>query len=213
MILKKFDVPECVPAQIREPMRLLTGEVQDMVTDWVLFEQISAQGNMSLMNKMAPEFFRRIQEVLFEHLILGIARLTDTAQRGGKQNLTFDYLFLDKPAELDKLVDLVEKAPNIRKIRNKLVAHLDLACGLDPNDLTDDKTWTEIKESIELMEAIVERAWAKWAKGSSPVTRAGISEIFNCLQKADAYDVLEAKKKVPPDFWNWPEDMRSDFFR
>jgi hypothetical protein len=194
-------------------MRLLTGEVQDMVTDWVLFEQISAQGNMSLMNKMAPEFFRRIQEVLFEHLILGIARLTDTAQRGGKQNLTFDYLFLDKPAELDKLVDLVEKAPNIRKIRNKLVAHLDLACGLDPNDLTDDKTWTEIKESIELMEAIVERAWAKWAKGSSPVTRAGISEIFNCLQKADAYDVLEAKKKVPPDFWNWPEDMRSDFFR
>jgi hypothetical protein len=211
MILKKIDVPESVPANIREQLRLLTGEVQDLVTDWQIFEQISAQENMSLMNNTAPEFFRRIQEVLFEHLIIGIARLSETPQQGGKQNLTFDHLFFDKPAELDKLIEFVGKAPNIRRIRNKLVAHLDFACGLDSNDLTDNKTLTEIKESIELMEAIIERAWLKWTKGSFVVTHPG-PEIFNCLQKAVVYDVLEVKGKVPPNFWNWPDDMRLDFF-
>ena len=210
MILKKIEVPEDVPAHIREPLGLLTGQVQNLVTDWLLFEQISTQENMSLMNNTAPEFFRRIQEILFGHLILGIARLTETAQQGGKKNLTFDDLFFDKPPELDRLFEFVKKAPNIRKIRNKLIAHLDFLCGLDSNDLTDDKTFTEIKGSIELMEAIVERAWVTWAKGSFVMARPG-PEILNCLQKAAVYDVLEAKAKVPLNFWNWPEDMRSDF--
>lgn len=211
MILKKFEVPEYVPADMRGPLGLLTGEVQDLVTDWLLFEQIRAQENLDLMNNTAPEFFLRFQEVLFEHLIIGIARLTDTAQQGDKQNLTFNHLFINQPAELDKLVEFVKKAANIRKIRNKLVAHLDFACGLDPNDLTNDKTLAEIKESIELMEGIVEGAWVKWAKGSFVVTRPG-PEIFNSLQKAVVYDDLEANNKVPPNFWNWPEDMRRDIF-
>ena len=47
---------------------------------------------VDLLNRAAPNFFGIIQEVLFEHITLHVARLTDRVKSLGKENLTVQEL-------------------------------------------------------------------------------------------------------------------------
>jgi len=213
MILTTVKI-EDAPENIREPLGLLTGEAQDLYCAWQIFKDISIEvpETIALINKTSPFFFIRIQNLLFEHLIIGVARLTDPPSQFGHRNLTLHDLFDgEKPVQIG---ELEKTASNIREIRRKIVGHLEYECGIDPSSLPNKGIIAEIRKSLELIEEILELAWGKWANGVYSISNAAGSEsieILNCLQKAEVYDRLEKKGAVPENLWNYPEDLLQDF--
>ncbi len=88
---------------------------------------------LTLLNETAALFFRIIQNVLWDDVLLHIARLTDSPKSMGKDNLTILRLppaIPDKTIsnEIQHLVDTtVKKSTFARDWRNRYLAHRDLS--------------------------------------------------------------------------------------
>jgi hypothetical protein len=93
---------------------------------------------VELLNSVAGFFFGVIEQVLWEDTILHIARLTDSLQSVGEDNLTLLRLAetVQDPTLAEEVKKLVEQAQSAavsaRIWRNKHLAHRDLALALDP---------------------------------------------------------------------------------
>jgi hypothetical protein len=95
---------------------------------------------IDLLKWAASVFFGLLNGILWHDIILSIARLTDPAQSSRKCNASLAYLrerlasFMDTPS-LDtlnsKLQDIQSYCDPIRQIRNRLLAHDDLATALN----------------------------------------------------------------------------------
>ena len=90
---------------------------------------------ITILNKAASNFFRLVQDVFWDDIILHIARLTDPPATGKNANLTILALPSIAPEQIKhKLEDLaaalVLKVEFCREWRNKLVAHKDLSVAL-----------------------------------------------------------------------------------
>lgn len=184
MILQKVEVPESVPVHIRQPLGLLTGEAQELHCVFLTFQELyeKSRGNIPLLNQTAPKFFGRIKYILFEHLIIGIARFTDPEIQGKNRNITLRDLFDGtKPPELE---ELQRKAKNIRTIRKKIVAHLDRDSGLDTTLLPKERIFRDVRESIELIDAIIIIAWKKWTGQEFVMHGSDAPELLSSLKKA-----------------------------
>jgi len=92
-----------------------------------------------LLQSTAHKFFRDLNLMLIEHLILQICKLTDPECTMGKRNLTVQFLinnadFSASPRELAKLTKIAARIDAFRKrilpARNKLISHLDLDAAL-----------------------------------------------------------------------------------
>ena len=91
------------------------------------------------MNKTAPTFFSRHEQLLIQHIILSIARVTDSRQSGSRKNaqdnLTLLRLLdLSDPVHQELRTDLQSRwktisvqAEPMRQYRHKLLAHASLA--------------------------------------------------------------------------------------
>lgn len=213
MILTTFNI-EDAPEKIRKPLGLLTGEAHDLYCAWQIFKDISIDvpATTALINKTSPFFFIRVQNILLEHLIIGVARLTDPPLQFNHRNLTFHDLFDgEKPLQIE---ELEKSATNIREIRRKIVGHLDYECGIDPSLLPNKGIITEIRKSLELIDEILQLAWERWTGNIYTISSIAASEtveILKCLQKAEVYDRLEKSKAVPEGLWNYPEDLIQNF--
>ena len=121
--------------------KLLRLEVIWLHQKWQEYRRLFAgpEGRISVLNRAAPSFFRTIQDVMWDDILLHIARLTDSAatmRHADKRNLTLQCLpamFSDAKLadELQGLVnDSVAKAGFAWKWRTKRLAHTDLAVAL-----------------------------------------------------------------------------------
>ncbi len=210
MILTTVNVPDCVPDRLKKQLELLTGEVQDLHCARCLFWDlcIEAPENVKLIRRTAPYFFKRLQSILLEHLIL-VARLTDPPSTGKNRNLGLADLFLGtKPPQI---AALATESADMREIRNKIVAHLDWKVGLDPSTLPGDKIFRKIRTCTKLMAEVIDSVWQQWADGGYTMPNSDAMEITNCLGKALAYDQLEQEGVVVENFWSAPEDMKQEF--
>jgi hypothetical protein len=92
---------------------------------------------IDLMNKVAPLFFRVVQDSLFEVTLLHIARLTDPPKSAGKENLTVKRIpLLVSDQRLSgvlksKIEVAVQKSEFCRDWRNRLIAHQDLKLAIE----------------------------------------------------------------------------------
>jgi len=86
------------------------------------------------LHRIAPLFFRDLDLLLIEHLILQICKITDPEESRGQTNLTLEFLvnhadFSEAPQEIVTLRQLRARMQGFReKIlpqRNKLIGHLD----------------------------------------------------------------------------------------
>ena len=104
---------------------------------WQTYRQLFAtsEARFMLLAELLPDFGALIQQVLADAVVLGICRLCDKAEIGGKRNLTFDRLRSSlnpvPSATQSKLLDAkvaeIEAAvAALREHRNKRLAHLDL---------------------------------------------------------------------------------------
>lgn len=117
----------------------LHNEVSWIHAKWLEYRKLFAKSEerIDLLNETAGFFFRVVQDVLWDDVLLHIARLTDPAEQGRFQNLTLPRLaeaFSDTEVgpELALSVDAVlSKAEFAREWRNRRIAHRDLPLALD----------------------------------------------------------------------------------
>jgi len=99
---------------------------------------------IDIMNESAPYFFRIVEDLLLENIILSIARITDPPNKFGNKNLSiqmFPSLVSEDGfrSQVKNLVDIsLGKVNFCRDWRNKRLAHLDLTLaimeGIQPLD-------------------------------------------------------------------------------
>ena len=105
--------------------------------DYKIFKQLftASEERITLLNNVAPGYFRVTQDLLIGSVFLSICRLTDPIKSAGKKNLSFDRLFSEisdkisksKLTKLEKLLKgIKEKSQPIRDYRNKRLSHTDL---------------------------------------------------------------------------------------
>ncbi len=117
----------------------LWNELAWLYTKWGEYVEIfgSKPSRIELVNEAAGQFFRIVQDVLWEDSLLHIARLTDSPKSAGKDNLTIRRLpdLIDKEdvrKKVLKLIDVaVEKADFCRDWRNRHIAHKDLGLAME----------------------------------------------------------------------------------
>jgi AbiU2 len=92
---------------------------------------------VDILNDTASSFFRIVQDSLWEQTILGVARLTDRARTGQKENLTIQQLSaaISDPSLACRVVEAIDEAIKrsefCRDWRNRRIAHRDLYLSIE----------------------------------------------------------------------------------
>lgn len=121
---------------------------------WDRYEALFGSAErVSVLNENSGNFWHAIQLVLFDHVLLGICRLTDPPQMGSRQNLTVSQLYQLDPgphkAELLRLVRRAERrAEFARSWRNKRIAHNDFDQTVGPADGLARATRNKVRDAL-----------------------------------------------------------------
>jgi AbiU2 len=112
-----------IPQQLRELYGYLSGALIETYEAFCALQRLYMDEDVvASMNSTAAEFFAFVKEVLAQHIILSIARLTDKPQTGGQDNSTLSRLVLElsdqKYSELRTQLD--EKCKRIEQMRDPI---------------------------------------------------------------------------------------------
>src|SRR5262245_23634721 len=120
---------------------------------------------IELLNRAAPQFFRMVQDELWEMFLLHLSRVTDPAYSFGsknKPNLSVQALaehIADAKlrAEVGKAVaDALKATAFARDWRNRHIAHKDLKLALDqPTIALADASRAQVKEALKSLAAVL----------------------------------------------------------
>jgi hypothetical protein len=116
----------------------LSNEVTVIHWRWTQFEKLYGSGpeRISILNRSAPLFFRIVQDVFFEDVLLAIARIVGSSKSAGRANLTIQRLApLLKASPIHsviacKVIVVVNAAAFAVDWRNRRLAHRDLDLSL-----------------------------------------------------------------------------------
>ena len=152
----------------------LHNEVTWLHAKWLEYRKLYAQSDkrIDLLNATAPFFFQVVHDVLWEDVLLHIARLTDPPEQGRHKNLTLCRLPEAVPDErlAEELRDLVrvakEQTQFARKHRDKRLAHSDLslAIGVKAAQLPDASR-QDVEEALDCFRKILNRLRASYMDG------------------------------------------------
>jgi hypothetical protein len=150
-----------IPSEVYEIYKPLFNHVSHLHAKWGIFCQLYASSSeiIDLLNSSAAGFFRVCQDVLAYDILLTISRLTDPKQTGKRDNLSLERLVESiDGVKFPKLKDEIEqflvaseaKCSFARELRNKLIAHNDLAENLQSNGaLISMATKKNIEDALE----------------------------------------------------------------
>ena len=105
----------------------------DTLSTWQEYKALfHSEGRVNLLNAVAPHAVATIQKALVQSVVFGICRLTDPPVSQGKKNASVQALreFCNEPnlVELEQKINFaVSASVNVKTLRNKLLAHNDLA--------------------------------------------------------------------------------------
>jgi hypothetical protein len=119
----------------------LYNEVIWMNFKWIEFKELYGKkvSRIELLNKSAPFLFFVIQKVLWENIILGIARITDNHKMYGKKNISIKAIpgfITDKAFKLkieSAINNVLTESSFCRDWRNRWIAHKDLSLSVEEN--------------------------------------------------------------------------------
>jgi hypothetical protein len=153
-----------IPSEIDDIYYPLFNQVSHLHVQWNIFRQlyVADPETFALLRWSANGFFGVVQQTLASEILLTISRLTDTKQTGSgkhaRDNLSLDRLidrideqqFPDLKDEMSKrLVAARQACAFARDVRNKLLAHSDLATNLrDRAAVASQTTTTNIDAAL-----------------------------------------------------------------
>ena len=120
------------------------------------------ESRVQLLNKAAGQFFRVVQDTLWDDTVLHIARLTDSPASIGKPNLSIRRLpnLIDdlqtKLALTERVDEALEASEFCRDWRNRHIAHRDLELALErgANPLKAGSR-EKVRKAMEALEAVL----------------------------------------------------------
>ena len=167
--------------QLGEHFDALWLDVTWLHIKWSQFVEIfgTTPGRIDLLNKAAPSFFRLIEDIFWQDIMLYFTRLTDPAKSAGRENLTVVSLpdLISNAATSEHVRTLVTTAKCTTRFcrdwRNRHIAHRDLKLALredaSPIESASRDDVERALASISDVMYAVRRAYM----GSSPPFQAG----------------------------------------
>ncbi len=150
-----------IPPSIQALWEALQQEVIGIHVYWNNYLQLfgKSKERVDLLNACAGEFFYIVQDALLGDIQLSVSKLADRAESNGQKNATLERLANDiarlptqqlKPDLTEHLQRYQAECLNIRKRRNKELAHADLGTLLRSNSpAIGTPTLNEIRQEIE----------------------------------------------------------------
>ena len=131
-----------MPSDLRAVYEALRTEVTWLHARWISYTQLFGKSpkRIDLLNECARSLFYFVHETLANDLLLSLCKLTDPATQGKNENLSLHQLQqkLDSVGEPSLaagcktvLATLDGHAEPLKTLRNKQLAHLDLAVALN----------------------------------------------------------------------------------
>jgi AbiU2 len=131
---------------------------------WSEFEELygTKESRIQLINQSAPFFFFIVQKVLWENILLGIARITDPTKSKGKKNITIQALpVLIHDEHLKNKIEIsikiiLEKTKFCRDWRNRWISHHDYELSINENvKPLENANRLLVRESLEEIESLI----------------------------------------------------------
>jgi hypothetical protein len=135
--------------------------------DWLEYTELfgTKPERIVLLNEVAPQFFRLLQDRLWEMTLLHLARLTDPQKSMGKDDKTnlsikaLPDLITDAKLkeQVAKLVDEAVKSTEFaRDWRNRLIGHRDLKLALQqPTTPLVEASREDVKKALKAIAAVL----------------------------------------------------------
>ncbi len=164
------------PEQIKEEMVSKLGkefgcllysiynEITWLTFKWIEFRELfgEKQSRFELMNSTAPFFFFTVQKVLWENLLLGVARITDPAVTMSKKNTTLNAIsqyLEDQTFKTDfenSLTNILNDSKFCRDWRNRWIAHMDYELAVNPENAKplEEATRRKLRTSLEDIQSL-----------------------------------------------------------
>jgi hypothetical protein len=149
------------------------------------------------LNRTAPKYFRMLQDVLFEDMLLHVARLTDAHCVAGKENLTIRRLpdlvqdEVAKKAVAEAVESAVKTSAFARDWRNRRIAHHDLDLAIsEPAKPLADASRRQVNEALAAIAKVLNVIDAHF-RGSGTYFKVG----YGPGGAASLLDVIESGLK------------------
>ncbi len=135
---------------------------------------------LHILNETAPGFFRLVQDMLWQGILVHLCRISDSVEHSKKSNAVIRRMLLLAPDMVDQLEPLlleVERSTAFaREARNKQLAHSDLDVALSQIDRPKLGSRSDIRSAIESIDQVmhvVELRYLKTATAYNAIRNIG----------------------------------------
>lgn len=188
----------------------LYNEISWLTFKWIEFRELygTKESRIEIMNKTAPFFFSTIQKVLWENLLLGIARITDPPETRGKKNTTLRALGQhiqdgEFKIEFEKdISEILTESEFCRDWRNRWIAHMDYELSVNRDSAAPLKTANRLKlrTTLENIQALYNKVSFKYLNSSVSwqmlSSHTGAVSLLYRLEDGLRFDEEQYQKKL-----------------
>ena len=146
---------------------------------WKIFRQLfdSGQENIELLNKTGSNVFELMQRLILDDVMMTLSRLTDREKSSGDENASINNVVAKaraslSPTTINDIGDLLNKlgtqVTNVRKHRNKVLAHADMTHAISVS-LLPPVTYDELEKALKLLKEILSKVALEACKWTIPV--------------------------------------------
>lgn len=205
--------------ELQEAFERTKQELTHLHYRWIMYVQLFGTNSyrIDLINQTASNFLVEFQWLVIDSMVLALSKLTDPAQMRGNYNLSFTYLAdeiekSDTNGVVGELREILEElntsVRHFREIRNKKIAHNDLAVALDSeNSPLPGVSRADVKRALKLAGDFLNKIELAYFDSTTayemtilPLTNDGRSLLIR-LQKSLAYDQLEDEGTIENGKW------------
>jgi hypothetical protein len=203
----KAEVLASLPADCAELFHELDTDVTALHLNWQDYRSLygTSPERIELLNWAAHSFFGLLDQTMRHDILLRIARLTDLPSIGGHTNSSLPQLVVRlrphlQPAESAdlqaKLDDLLAYCAPVRDLRNRLLAHDDLATALHyHSDPLPGTSRAHIEGALERIRTLLNQVNLLYQRSITyyqKVIAAGTGEdLIVALERARKHEVCE----------------------
>jgi len=174
---------------------------------------------IELLNEIAPSFFRDIQRLLWDELIVSVSKLTDPYRQGKNKNLSLGILIQlaeeykwEFGKELIATVDAAHEAASIiREWRRKKVAHRDLKTALSKGAQLENLDMPQIDKVLSLAGDAINLVYFHLTDSSwywNKISPQDADALVYSLKMAATYKEIKSK-----DILKFAEEWKNSKFR
>jgi hypothetical protein len=142
----------------------LYNEMSRLYVKWEQFETLYASkpSRISILNQTAPLFFRTVQDLLWEDILLHIARMVDKTNFGKRENLSIRWIpeYVQDKIKKAEITGKVDEAVSLTSFavdwRNRRIAHRDRLLLTNPTVVPlETATILKVKEAFKSLESVL----------------------------------------------------------